>query len=531
MSPEQPTNTVRPPVRPERRDEGSMLIFALVSILLAAMVVLPVMNYTMAVMRADGVRSAGAERTEAVKGGLRAALYDPVALYQACVTSGRTVSVALAVPPRLGIRSSCTTTRDALQDVPSEQRYALATVQAGSQALIPPAYVAEPERPDLDGTISPAWCTSMIAATAPNKLPCGKPYPGNGAASTTAWQADATPTSTGSKVFLPPLPPFQNRLAFAGGYEMPAGESGPCRVYFPGRYTDDVVLTGTTPIYFVSGVYYFEKALRISGNAQVVAGTGSTPACVESDAVAVADALGAPFDAISNGVGAVFVLGANGRFVVDAQTAGSNVSFMMNRRLVGKEDPLSVLNGVSMMSVNGVFNGSATTPLSIAGRLSVPVSPVLNGGATSPEPWTHFYRASTLVATATAPVPCALPLSAVTSSCPIIDLQLTNASQVQVRVPGYVSVPQGSVSISVGPTAATGKWVSFGGGILAAQMAVTGPPPEFLQLGLLNPVVQKTFKIVTETVAGNPRVVSTALVQVNETGGHAVNSWVVQTGG
>ena len=39
---------------------------------------------------------------------------------------------------------------------------------------------------------------------------------------------------------------------------------------------------------------------------------------------------------------------------------------------------------------------------------------------------------------------------------------------------------------------------------------------------------QKTFKITTETTSGFPKVTSIALVQVNETGGYAVNSWVVQ---
>ena len=523
----------RPPDRARSRmdrDEGSSLIFALITILLASLVVLPVMSYTMSVMRAGTVRTNLAVRTEAVKGGLRTALYDPVALYQACVNSGRTVAVPLAVPPGLGIQSSCTTTKDALQDVPSDQRFALTTTQVGSQAAIPPTYVAEPERPDLQGTMSPTWCTSMVSADPMAKLPCGKPYPNNGATLTTAWQTDVSTTSAGNKVFLPSLPPFSNNLAFAGGYMMPTGDTGPCRVFFPGKYTDDVVITDSTPTYFVSGVYYFEKALRISGNAQVVAGTGSTPGCVESDAVAVADAINAPFDASSSGVGVTFVFGATGRLMVDTLTSGSSMSLVMNRRLVGKEDPLAVLNDVSIMSVNGVFSGTATTALELPGQLNVPVTPVLNGGATSPEPWTHFYKASTLVSTPTAPVGCGLPLSGVTTSCPIVDLKFTNAATVQVKIPGYVSVPQGSVSLNVSPGMSVGKWLSFGGGILAAQMGVTGSAPEFLQLGLLNPVVQKTFKIVTETSSGTPKVTSIALVQVNETGGHAVNSWVVQTG-
>ena len=154
---------------------------------------------------------------------------------------------------------------------------------------------------------------------------------------------------------------------------------------------------------------------------------------------------------------------------------------------------------------------------------------MLNGSVYSPDPWTHFYRASNLVSTPSLPVACALPLSGVTADCPIIDIQLTNASTVTLKIPGYVSVPQGSVLVTGGTGSSANKTISFGGGILAAQMAVDGEPPAFLQLGLLNPVVQKTFKIVTETVSGSPSVRSIALVQVNESGGHAVNSWVIET--
>ena len=81
----------------------------------------------------------------------------------------------------------------------------------------------------------------------------------------------------------------------------------------------------------------------------------------------------------------------------------------------------------------------------------------------------------------------------------------------------------------MGAGAEANKNISFGGGVLTAQIGVTGTPPAAFQMGLLNPVVQKTFKIVTETTSGSPKLISTALVQVNETGGNAVNSWVVQT--
>jgi hypothetical protein len=132
-------------------------------------------------------------------------------------------------------------------------------------------------------------------------------------------------------------------------------------VYFPGKYTDDVVITGSTPVYFVSGIYYFEKALRISGDAHVVAGAGSTPGCVESDAVAVADAINAPFDAYSNGVGATFVFGRTAAWWSTTPPARRSMKLRDEPPPRGNEDPLSVLNDVSIMSVNGVFNGTSTS--------------------------------------------------------------------------------------------------------------------------------------------------------------------------
>ena len=47
-------------------------------------------------------------------------------------------------------------------------------------------------------------------------------------------------------------------------------------------------------------------------------------------------------------------------------------------------------------------------------------------------------------------------------------------------------------------------------------------------IGLDNPVVQRTFRIVTETVNGFPHVISSAIVQVNQGGAWAINSWEVQ---
>ena len=115
-------------------------------------------------------------------------------------------------------------------------------------------------------------------------------------------------------------------------------------------------------------------------------------------------------------------------------------------------------------------------------------------------------------------------------TCPIVDVNLTTTAPVTINVPGYTSVPQGGFSLYTGPGMTANKKISFGGGILTGTVGVSADKPASLQLGLLNSVVQKTFKIVSQTTNTSPRVTATALVQVNQTGGYAINSWVTSIG-
>lgn len=513
-------------VKNRERDEGSTLILALVVIIVGALFVLPTMTYLMTVNAASRLRIEGANSSEVVRGGLRSVLYDPSALYSACSGSGATdaSAVNLAVPPGLAISTKCTTIGVASQWVPSDLRWALATTLTGSEAAIPPPYVAPPSRPDLDGTISEQWCTSAVAES----IPCGRTYPGNGSTNTSAWMVDATTTSQGSKIFLPFIPTVIDAAGFAGGYNVDVGGGQTCKVYFPGRYTDDVVITGATPVYFVSGVYYFEKTVRFSGSANVVVGAGAADGCIEGDAIAVADAGYA--DATSNGVGGTFVFGANGRLIIDTATAGSGVNITFNRRLVDPSDSDVSMNNVAIMSVNGVTGGGVTSDLDIPNVIHVPASKV---NATPPvDPYNQDFAASKLVPTTvpTGAFPCAPPPATPATSCPIIDINLTSTMPVNVNIPGYTSVPQGAVSINTAPGMSVAKRITLGGGILTGTIGVSAAKPAYLQIGLLNSVVQKTFKIVSQTTNSSPRVTATALIQVNQTGGYAINSWVTSFG-
>ena len=71
------------------RDEGSALILVLVLMVVGSLIVLPVLNFTMAVNRHNTVLSEKTKRQEAVKAGLRTALADPSQLFEHCFNEPR----------------------------------------------------------------------------------------------------------------------------------------------------------------------------------------------------------------------------------------------------------------------------------------------------------------------------------------------------------------------------------------------------------------------------------------------------------
>ena len=64
------------------------------------------------------------------------------------------------------------------------------------------------------------------------------------------------------------------------------------------------------------------------------------------------------------------------------------------------------------------------------------------------------------------------------------------------------------------------------------ELAAMAAPPETgrLQFGLVNRVVQKTFKLISQTSVRHPHMVSVAIVQINDYGEIAINSWVTDLG-
>lgn len=563
------------------RDAGSALPLVLALMVIGALIVIPMLRYTVTVMRHNTALSDKTQRVEALRAGLRVAMADPIDLYEACRYAGETNPVTLASPP------------DLLIDV-TTQCYSIGFASARS-----------------DDELRQGAVTSRVGATPPSTLQ-GVPVPVPTWAGPADWLDQATTTSQTGQIWLPNLPVHGLNLRAPGGTQMPSGYPT-CRVYFPGTYPDPVVLDG--PTFFTSGIYYFENEVRVQGGASVVVGGGATPGCT-TDQEAIFYAENVPGTHNMTGLGATWVLGGEGRVVV---TNDSDVSLQFNKRYVEDTDLGGLpASDVSIMTVNGLAGGvdydtpDLRVPLSLVGSDGLPatdqgyvpsmLTPAFSaGGVPTAAPDTPdaptvtagpgVARIAWAVAGAGAPVAtytvtatpggsaCSVDMSTVgptgpmcdigsldpTTSYtftvvasnavgaspvsspsapivpamsnpglpappppivpvfePVVDFQVGGPAAVTVEIPGYVSLPQGRIEVD-NPS---GHPVGIRGGILAAEIGVVDSRPAPIPIGFEPLVVQHKLRIVSTNAQGPER--SIAIVQVNQNGGNAVNSWEVQ---
>lgn len=478
-------------------DNGAALILALAMIVIGSLIVLPLLDYAMTISRSSRIQTNKTTNDESVKAGLRIALADPTSLYEVCASAGLTTEVPLATPPGFSVSSTCSWVDAQSAEDPETLWYSASTIQAGSTL---PSGVSE---------------ANIV-------------YSGSGAADPTAWVAASSAEQAGDTIWAPHLPAYDNK--FQAKYTMPSGY-GDCTVYFPGKYIDPLSITGPGKTFFANGIYYFENTVTISGDADVVVGDGAVEGCTTTQE-ALFDAVndsgdGPDSPSVSGGVGSTFVFGGAGRLVIDNSTATtSRLSIVFNRRYVQDTEVSTASSaGVSIMTVNGLLNGTVIDPMiNVDGSIYVP-APMQTGTTPTPAP-ANFFEPSTLV-----------PPDLMTPTTPVIQVNMTAPTPAYVSIPGYISVPQGIVSVSyLDPAALAGKDVRLNGGLLAAQILVSADRPDAdtdpltnFVIGLENPTVQQTFKIETKTTGATPRVTGTAIVQVNQQGAFYVNSYVVQS--
>jgi hypothetical protein len=352
----------RLPTSDGSRDRGSSLILVLVLMVVGSLLVIPVMQYAMSIIRANTVLSEKTQRLEAVKGGFRIALANPVDLYHLCGEAGETTAVDLAGARITGF------------DVASR------------------CYYVDYAATDSSDALRIGLTTTAVGSTIPVEL-TGTRYEST---TTTGWLDLTSTESLTDRIWLPNLPEHGISLRSPNGHSMPAGFET-CKVYFPGRFVDPVVLNG--PTYFVSGVYYFEGDVRVEGGASVVAGGGSALGCT-TDQEAAFYAVDAPSTHNISGLGATWVFGGEARLTITNSTGP--VSMVFNNRYVAPGDfggaPAA---GVSIMTVNG--GPEPGTPLVVPGVVEVPASLV---GSVDPVPaGQRGYAPSALVPAPALPEP------------------------------------------------------------------------------------------------------------------------------
>lgn len=325
----------------DERDRGSVLILILVLTVISAMVVIPIMSYTVTVMRAGDVQLRKARSIEDARGAALVAMRDADTLYSNC--NG-------ALPSSIaGVSSTCEVLDTANLHPASDVPYSVAVVQAdatlpagigGSQSYINPNTAA-------------AWSQS-------------------------ADRGDFTYDSTQAKVWVPEMP---TAVVADGDVTRTTLAAGGCDVFFPGTYDQPVTISG--PAYFTSGVYTFLNTVTLTAGADVVVGMGAEEGCTDDfAATGNGGALVIPDPLNISGMGGTFVLAGMGRLVIDQAANGSAVRFVMNQRYVGEgELGAAASAGVSIVSANGQHEpflpGEAyDQPLSVRGVIAVPASQV-----------------------------------------------------------------------------------------------------------------------------------------------------------
>ena len=122
-------------------DDGSALIMSLVAIIVATLIVTPMLTYAVSVTRASRLVDNKAQRLEAVKGGLRTALADPVALFKACNQdkAGVNLNPVLASPSlRVPVATTCALMAVNYSEDETKRPYGTTSLQAG--IALPGAY-------------------------------------------------------------------------------------------------------------------------------------------------------------------------------------------------------------------------------------------------------------------------------------------------------------------------------------------------------------------------------------------------------
>ena len=330
-----------------RRDNGSVLPLVLVLMVIAGLIVVPLLGYAVAVFRSNRVVSDRTGAVEAAKGGVRMAVGDPQNVFLTCdgggdltptdpMINGIAVTVICSEMSEVGPNEALSF-EVPIGAVAMQLGAGVPIEFSGSSAQSPPVppYPVAPARPD--------W-----------------------------WSLQRSSAPTDGTIWMPDLPTLPVTLRTSTPFDMPPAFD--CKVFFPGRYTTELFLTGN--VYFTSGVYYFEKPVNVLDDADVVVGYGledlPNPDCSD-DYQVVANVIGSPGTYDIFGGGATWVFGKDGRLLVDDSTT-SSVRLIFNQRY----DQADRGGRISIMTVNGDDIPVPTDDHEVTNVNMVPLSQILD---------------------------------------------------------------------------------------------------------------------------------------------------------
>lgn len=329
-----------------RDDRGAVLPLVLVLVVVGALIVLPVLTYSVSVLRANEVQHDKNRNVEAARGGVRAALRQPGLAFgnKDRANAGCPASDADLLPPGGDVVSGVPVTIDCtpVSELSADEVFGFDVPVGAAQLQIAPGpggfdeysgvLASSPEAPPYPtdaGTEPWAWWQSF------------------------SWQNPEVSTDVKS-IWLPDLPTLTDVERDSSPLAMPGFE---CQVFLPGHYADPVDIDGSGPVdnfYFASGVYYFEHPVTISGGVNVVVGQGLADFGVSNDCaddIQVGANVAVPPNTIyaidGNSGGATWLFGDRGR--LEISEAGGAPSVRFNQRYATQERG----GWINIASVNG----------------------------------------------------------------------------------------------------------------------------------------------------------------------------------
>lgn len=569
------------------RDEGSVLAISLVMVIVTSLVVSSLLDLTSSVTRARPILRARTASVESASSAMRAAVLGQVAAGTGACVDGAAFSAAAFDLNGFDVTTRC----DVIDSVDStRRRYGIVTTSmrptvtalAGSTtagAAVKDVYgdvfisggelvsrtgdILVRDVPDA-ALVEYSWSVAPAPGVADPMVPPAARYSFGGGApidcSQAVVSADGYPQSastidgavaahTHSCAPEPGVPWWERAGAAYAGAASPDDRTYPplpappsivrdgvsidfsttCRVFYPGRYTTALNLTGTgKQYYFASGVYHFTAPITVSGGASVVFGEGRKSGCAVDADLALAPDPG--FVHGITGRGATLVLDGAAKIVV------RRASFAVNTRISSSSTRGS--EGIAIRTVSaGISNADLQVPRDIVQVGEYPCRSAGAGCVEPPAPDPANLANTVDLAAATSPT------GGYTGStlghddaAILVDYSAsTNLSTSSFDVDGAIFTPNAGFLL-VGPTAvASASRYRFRatGGIVAstvtfdARALPTNPSTNWFA-GIGGQPTQLRVALTTEAInRDGVGARSTAIVVVRANGAFAVESWAV----